>query len=199
MATTLKEIMAFLDGENLKYKPEEEKDFLVTGFRMENYQNPEGEKRLVMVVQLYEDGEFLEVLAPKAYVYKEGPHALAVFRACMFVSWRTKMIQYEYDPIDGEIRAVIEFPLEDSKLTKKQFMRVLMGLPSIIDRFHPVIQGAIDTGELKMPDDDEAAAAMQLFQLLEELKGQDPKVVKETMERISELLKKTKKKPPETL
>ncbi|MFH1679671.1 MAG: hypothetical protein ABIH26_03395 [Candidatus Eisenbacteria bacterium] len=199
MATTLKEIMGFLDGESLKYKPREDKDHVITGFRMKNYTNPEGANQLVIVIQLYEDGEFIEVLAPKAYVYKEGPHALAVLKACMFVSWRTKMLQYEYDPIDGEILAVIEFPLEDAKLTKSQFMRVLMGLPSIIDRFHPVIQGAIDTGELKIPDDDDAASAMQLFKLLEELKGQDPKVVKETMDKISELLKRSKKKPPETL
>ncbi len=43
------------------------------------------------------------------------------------------MLQWEYDPSDGEIRAIIEFPLEDSILTEKQFNRCLSGLIQIVD------------------------------------------------------------------
>jgi hypothetical protein len=49
------------------------------------------------------------------------------------ISWETKMLQWEYDPSDGEIRAIIEFPLEDSILTEKQFNRCLHGLIQLVD------------------------------------------------------------------
>jgi hypothetical protein len=43
------------------------------------------------------------------------------------------MLQWEYDPSDGEIRAIIEFPLEDSTLTERQFNRCLYSLVELVD------------------------------------------------------------------
>lgn len=148
MGTTLKEIQGYLENRGLKYHAVPERDHILTGFQMERYVHTDGQKHLPVVIQLHENGEYVEIFSPEVYKYKEGPHALAVMQACMFVSWRTKMIQFEYDPSDGEIRAVIEFPLEDAHMTEKQFMRVLMGLPQLVDDYDPVIRTAIEHGRL---------------------------------------------------
>jgi hypothetical protein len=64
------------------------------------------------------------------------------------ISWETKMLQWEYDPSDGEIRAIIEFPLEDSMLTERQFNRCLSGLIQIVDNIAlPRLQEVMETGE----------------------------------------------------
>jgi hypothetical protein len=58
------------------------------------------------------------------------------------------MLQWEYDPSDGEIRAIIEFPLEDSMLTERQFNRCLSGLIQIVDTIAlPRLQEVMETGE----------------------------------------------------
>jgi hypothetical protein len=74
------------------------------------------------------------------------PFLGAVFRALLMISWRTKLIQFEFDEEDGEIRGMIEFPLEDSSLTQKQLIRCLNGMVQIIDEYHSVIDQAIRTG-----------------------------------------------------
>jgi hypothetical protein len=185
MATTLKEIAEFLTSADLKFETHEDKDYILTGFAMPHYKNPEGKAHLLIVIALEEQGEFLKIFTPKAYHYEDGPHALAILKACMYISWRTKMLQYEFDPSDGEIRAMIEFPLEDAKLTKRQLMRVLMALPELIDRYDAMIRAAIATGKLETGGEPDAA----LLSLLEGLGDVKP----EEMVKILEEIKKHRK------
>ncbi len=180
MATSIKEISGFLDSENLKYETHADEDYILTGFKMPTYKNVEGKDQLLIVVKLEEDREFLKIFTPKAYQYKEGPHLGVVLQACMFVSWRTKMLQYEFDPSDGEIRAVIEFPLEDAKLTKKQFMRVLLAIPELLDKYDPMIRGAIEKGKIDSPNDPDAA----FLEILGDLSTMTPDQVKALLEEI---------------
>jgi hypothetical protein len=85
------------------------------------------------------------------------------------ISWETKMLQWEYDPSDGEIRAIIEFPLEDSTLTEKQFNRCLHGLVQIVDEMAmPRLNVVMETG--KDPGDLEAGERL-LLTLQEEAPG----------------------------
>ncbi|MGI9110157.1 MAG: hypothetical protein ACR2KA_09085 [Opitutales bacterium] len=53
------------------------------------------------------------------------------------------MVQFEYDAQDGEIRAIVEFPLEDVQLTSRQLMRCIHGLVKVMDRNHVTIVDAI--------------------------------------------------------
>jgi len=53
------------------------------------------------------------------------------------ISWETKMLQWGMTPSDGEISAIIEFPLEDSILTERQFNRCLRALVQIVDSVAP--------------------------------------------------------------
>ena len=129
MGVTLEQIGKYLDSLGWKYNLEQEAERIVTGVQAENVEE------FLIVVQLDEDGKFFRLFAPQVLAgVKNHPHKEAILQTMLSISWETKMLQWEYDPSDGEIRAIIEFPLEDSTLTEKQFNRCLAGLVQIVDR-----------------------------------------------------------------
>ncbi len=154
MGTSYEEIRGFMDDSGLKYRMSDGDEYIITGFKTNNYVDSDGDDGLRVVIRLREDGEYFEVFAPMAYQYADGPNKLAVMQALMMVQWKTKLIQYEYDAKDGEIRPIIEFPLEDSRLTQRQFLRVLHGLVQLVDEYDPVVRKAIETGEIAFEDSD---------------------------------------------
>ena len=102
-----------------------------------------------LVITVEEDGKFIKVAAPAAYrFHHDGTsfHKLALFQTLLQICHMTKMVQFEYDAEDGEIRAIIEFPLEDALLTSRQLMRCIHGLVKVMERHHSTIQDAIKHG-----------------------------------------------------
>lgn len=129
MGVTLQQIAQYLDNQGWRYRLDDEAARIITGVEAENVE------QFLIVVQLDEDGGFFRVFAPQVLAgVKDHPHKAAILQTLLAISWETKMLQWEYDPFDGEIRAIIEFPLEDSILTEKQFNRCLGGLVQIVDR-----------------------------------------------------------------
>lgn len=141
MPSTLDQIATFLTNKDLKFNREAERDMIVVPFRHED------QKPLLIVVRLEENGEFLKIFAPKLFMYPDGPHKAALMQALLLTSWETKMPQWEYDPTDGEVRAIVEFPLEDAILTERQFARAFDGLIQLISRFYPRLKQVLETGE----------------------------------------------------
>jgi hypothetical protein len=119
-----------------------------TGFKTKSYRNPKGDDGVSIIIALEEDGEFIKVMAPRCYHYPAGDHKEALFQTLLMISWMTKMIQFEYDKDDGEIRAIIEFPLEDAILTDKQLLRCLHALAQMVDEHDHLIRGAMEHGQL---------------------------------------------------
>ena len=184
MATSLAEIGQFLDNLGIKHRVDAEHGVIYTGFMTKRYRDSSGENGLVLRIQVLEDGEYLAVIAPQVYSYKDGPHKLAVFQTCLMACWKTKMLQYEYDEEDGEIRAVIEFPLEDAKLTQRQLERVVFAIPSIVEEFDAAFRAAIDRGEIAFPD--VGGTASQLLDLVRLAEGLSPKDLADLIRRIRE-------------
>jgi hypothetical protein len=60
----------------------------------------------------------------------------------MEIQWETKLIQFEYDDTDGEIRPIVEWPVEDGTVTSMQLARAILGLVMIVDRYYPVLEQA---------------------------------------------------------
>jgi len=162
MPTTIEQITGFLDDEGMKYRVED--GIIRTGFHTSTYRDVDGDPGLALVIKLEDlesEGEFLKVIAPNVYKYPDGPHKAALFQLLLMISWDTKMMQYEYDVRDGEVRAIMEFPIADSTLTKRQLMFCLHGLAALADENHEAIVAAMSKGELpKRDDDDEEMAAM---------------------------------------
>lgn len=151
MATTINQVAKYLSKANLKFKHEAEHDRIYLAFDTDTYVDTHGRKQMVVYLELKESGEFLRVFVPNCYLYRNGPHEEAVFQSCLIAGWRSKMVRFQRDPQDGEIRASIDVPLEDAKLTQAQVNRYIAAMTEVIERYHPMIQGAIDTGRIVEP------------------------------------------------
>lgn len=185
MGATLQQIARYLDAKGWQYELDEENSRIITGVYAENVED------FLIVIQLDEDGEFFKLFAPQVLSgVHEHPYKDAILQTMLCISWETKMLQWEYDPSDGEIRAIIEFPLEDSMLTERQFNRCLSGLIQIVDdvampRLQQVMETGVDPG-------DEEIGERLLLTLQEEAPG-----LLEMLEKAMEARKKRGIFPPE--
>lgn len=144
MPATLDKLEDFFTAKRLKYR--READHLVTGFATKHFRDETGRTGVAIVIRLDEAGKYLELIAPGLYRSRQCGHRGALFQALLDVTTRTKMIRFEHDPADGEIRCSIEYPIEDGSLTAKQFHRMLECLAESVDRWHPVIRRAMEEG-----------------------------------------------------
>jgi hypothetical protein len=147
MGTTMEQVKAFMDKHEFKYRVDDERSVLLTGFATENYKDADGEHHLRVVIKLDEDGEYLALFVPKTYVCRpDHPSARAVLETAARMHWSRKLICWEYDHHDGEVRACVHLPLEDSLLTHRQFHRCLHGLIDLVDTSYAQFGHALDTG-----------------------------------------------------
>lgn len=140
MSTTYEIIGQYLKDEGYNFISKEE--YIETSISTENYRNNDSEKLLTLVVKLEEDGQIIKIIAPHIYNFKFKPISklkASLFQSLLEVSWKTKFVQFEYDSNDGEIRGIVEFPLEDALLTKLQLIRTIRTLSSVIDLYHEEI------------------------------------------------------------
>ena len=143
MPATYEEICGFLEGRDIEFKRHDDGEILVQ-YQMEKYRNPEGEPHALVVVLLENEGRFLKIFMPKAFSYKDGDYKAVVLQAALFVNYISKMLQFEYDPRDGEVRAMVEFPIEDSTLTEEQFFVAYDGLCALIEEYSPFMHQAMN-------------------------------------------------------
>jgi hypothetical protein len=143
MAANLEQLAEYLDKKGWKYRLEQEENRIITGVFAENVE------QFLIVIQLDEEGEFFEIYAPRVLAgVKNHPFKDAILQTMLCISWETKMLQWEYDPSDGEIRAIIEFPLEDALMTERQFNRCLYSLVQLVDELAlPRLTAVMETGE----------------------------------------------------
>jgi hypothetical protein len=150
MAADLQQIAKYLDNLGWEYRIEDEDERIITGVEADNLDD------FLIVVQLDEEGKFFRLFAPQVLAgVQDHPYKNAILQTMLAISWETKMLQWEYDPSDGEIRAIIEFPLEDSILTEKQFNRCLTGLIQLVDsvampRLNAVMETGNDPGNVEL-------------------------------------------------
>lgn len=166
MANTIEELEAFLKeaGHHCKRGA---RGAIVLRFATKNYRDPDGDEGLLVLIRLEDDGKYLKIFAPTAFK-AVGDHVDVFLRACMMLQWRTKLVQFEYDPDDGEIRPIVEFPLEDAKVTLNQLMRCIHGLAALIDEYSPVLTRALQEGVIEFPSKEDPRVAMR--QLLGKMK-----------------------------
>lgn len=145
MATTIEKIQGFLNEFDLKYRVAEGKIALT--FDIEGYECPvSGESSVAIVIALDENGEYLSVYSPFAFSAEGVAFQEQAIQACVELCWRTKSLQTEFDPTDGEIRFVVEFPLEDAELTSRQLHRCIKTILHFCKQFTPIFRRAADEG-----------------------------------------------------
>ena len=179
MAMTPSQLGALLKKVGVNAEFNEEDQYFVFSLGTEVFKDQEGDNCLLMAIDIWEDGEFLQFICPRLYNVKDCPHKAAVFEAALVMAWRTKSLGYEYHPDSGELRAVFELPLEDAQLTERQLGRILKMVYDLVEAYDPVIRSAIATGKIDMElagskrPDPEAAKNREVEDLIAELGGVD--------------------------
>ena len=153
MAMTREELEQLLTEMDLKFEVRGPAQLALI-FRTQGYRHPDGEPYLLLVLELEEEGEYLRLFAPSAFVAR-GAYVDTFLRACAMVEWETKLIQFEYDDEDGEVRPMIEFPLEDGKVTRLQLERCIRSLCALLETFYVPLQKALDEGKIDLPRGDQ--------------------------------------------
>jgi hypothetical protein len=148
----LKQLEALFVEQRLKYQ--RESDHIMTGFATRRYRHEDGRMGVALAVRLSEDGEILEFIAPALYNSRRCRHPAALFQVLLDITMRTKLIRFEHDPSDGEIRCTIDFPLQGGAVTSRQFRQMLDCLVDTVDRWAPAIGRAMEAGSLELLADE---------------------------------------------
>ena len=143
MGITKEDILAALDNGKLRYSLHEVTKEPVILFSTDNFRNDGGSFALVVVISVTEEGEYIKFFVPSAYHIPEDESAYAVLKSFSIIAWQVKMLDFEVDPSDGEVRPTIDFPLEDGTATEQQLIRCCKTLAQLVDIFDPYIKHAL--------------------------------------------------------
>jgi len=149
MPTNPTDIQAFLDQRKLKYSHEKGSNKFQSGFTTDNYLNASGKNMFTFNIFCEDDGEIVRIIAPNLFTVP--PQATAKRKAVVWqtlhqVNWNCRLVAFEYDINDGEIRALYNIPLGDSSLGLQQLMNGIYSMPSALDQYAPDIVRAIEFG-----------------------------------------------------
>ena len=148
MATSLQIIQAYLQENDIEHQVKEEHNHIQTGSATRIYCDENGDHGVHIVISLEEDGEFVRIIVPNLYHDESPDHLFAILQTCMQANRAMKMVQFEYDASDGEIRLEMQLPLEDAKMTKRQLMRMLGCVVEAVDDFDAAFRAATERGEV---------------------------------------------------
>lgn len=144
------QIESFFVDEGLKYRRREDGTFL-TGFATECYRRADGLEGIGVVVRILDDGGSVEFTAPDLYSSRDCPHREALFGTLLAIMMRTRLVRWEHDPGDGEIRCSVELPVANGAFIRPQFRRMLACLATTVDRWDRVIREAMRSGVALAP------------------------------------------------
>jgi hypothetical protein len=148
MPITLPELAAHVKEIGWKHSIDEERQAVVLNFGTDNYKNLDGDSSVVVGIECRCDGEYVQVLAPRAYELTSCRYKGATLAALAELSYRTRALQCEYDPTDGEVRYVSDAWVLDNTLTARQVGMLVRMVVECLEEFDPVIRLAMETGRI---------------------------------------------------
>lgn len=149
MPTSITEIKGFLDEEGLHYQHVEDELCISTGFLTENYINKNGNNQIPFKINCEENGELIRIVAYNVFelpLKLNAKERAMVLQTLAQVNWTSKLVSFDWDSNDGEIRASVLLPLEDAPLTRKQLIRGVSSLVGIVDEYSSDICRALHQG-----------------------------------------------------
>ncbi|MCT7953905.1 CHAT domain-containing protein [Laspinema palackyanum] len=160
MTTTLEQITQFLDAQNWTYQTEPENHCI--------HLTSEG---LPVILNLEENGELLNCFIPQLLtIPAEHPYAETAMATLLHLGWELKLVRWQRDPSDGEVRITTEIPLEDGTLTPRQFQRTLTELVELGKRTKQRLETVLTTGDDPgMPDPSGPSTGHELLKFLQAL------------------------------
>ncbi|RTE67759.1 hypothetical protein EH243_02080 [Amphritea opalescens] len=155
MATSFKQLEALLDDIGWKYKSNPNDSgggYIYSGFPTKVYKDKDGDHYATVLFSVQENGELIKFIVPKLYNCVDRNNRKAFFEVAIRKSFEKKLCFYDYDHRDGEIRMIVDFPLEDASLTKQQVIRVVKALITLIDTNDQDVRAAVEEGRLPLLD-----------------------------------------------
>lgn len=142
MATSVAQIAQYLTNRGWRFETDEARERIITAVRAENVEN------FLIAIMFQENGGYIELAAPGVLHIKDHIYKGVLFQTMLAISWEVKMLRWQYDPRDGEVRASIAVALEDAVLTERQFNRMLEGLIQLVNQVAmPRLRAVMETGE----------------------------------------------------
>jgi hypothetical protein len=160
MAISIQTIAACLNSFEWRYTQDVEKSVIHTGIKAENVEN------FQIMIQVAEEGEFLQIWVPQLLQVKDHVFKGVLFQTLLHISYQTKLLRFEYDPSDGEVRVSIEIPIEDGNFTERQLWRCLQALAFVDRQVMPRLQAVLAYGEDPGKEDDLSSMAQGLLDQL---------------------------------
>ncbi|MDX8396452.1 MAG: hypothetical protein R8K22_08570, partial [Mariprofundaceae bacterium] len=105
MATTYSEIIGFLNEEGIGYTDLRKKG--EDGIAIGSTSSRDDDKPEYVIIKIDEDGEFVHFYEPQRYVYEGGEHKEEVLQTLLEIQGESKMLQWEYNPDNGDVRACV--------------------------------------------------------------------------------------------
>jgi hypothetical protein len=171
MPVTIAAIKTMLDMNGIHYSDVGRPDEIGMGWESARYVDPDtGRKSVAILIRLEESGRYIKIFAPACFSVAGVAHKAAMLEALLGVCWRTKLLQFELDESDGEIRAMVEWPIEDGTVTFAQLSRSIRAIVYLLDQYSEIIVKAGRTGVISWTDESDAKRALGMA-LLRELFG----------------------------
>ncbi len=164
MPSSIAEIKVLLTHMGIKHQMHE--GALFVPYKTTNYTNTTNQNNgVVILVVTDNEGEMVRLMVPNAYKFADSGNSynkLALMQTLLQITYATKLLQFEYDPEDGEIRITVDVPVMDSCLTEKQLGFCIDCIVHCLDTFHDQISDAMRHG-LAPEKDEERQQAWEEF------------------------------------
>lgn len=148
MPITLPELAAHFQAIGFKHKVEPEHNRLVLGFGTSHHVDLEGDKHVWVFVSIAAEGQYVEVVIPRAYNLANCKYKGATLAALAEIAFRTRSLQCEYDPQDGEVRYSVDAWVLDNTLTRAQLEMMVRIVVELLEEHEPVVRCAMETGKV---------------------------------------------------
>ena len=138
MPITRDELATKLHEHWKKYMVTEGNDIIEISVSSKNFTGPTAEHFMNIILKVEEQGRYLKIIAPGLYSFKSINDSLtmaALHRKLLQICWETKLVQFEFNNEELEIRGIVEIAIEDGTLTALQLQR----LHEVVDHYHPEI------------------------------------------------------------
>ena len=148
MSTTLNEIVELLEKCGYPFGRHEYDQTPVVLVKTSHYLNSEQQPVLSVFIQVIEEGRIVKFFCPAAYHIPLDTTGFAALKTFASISWKVRLVNFQVDIEDGEVRPSIHIPVEDTSLTPQQLQACLENLSVVVDLFDPYIRHALIYGEV---------------------------------------------------
>jgi Putative bacterial sensory transduction regulator len=176
MATSIQQIAGYLDQRGWRYDYDADQSHVITGVQAENVE------QFLIVIRVGEDGEYVEFVALQLLKVKDHVFKGVVFQTLLAIAWEVKLLRWQYDPSDGEVRASIAVAVEDGSFTRRQFDRCLEAMIQLVDQVAmPRLLAVLATGD----DPGQRSMEQSLAELLQgQLSQEELAVLQQTIAQL---------------